>query len=479
MLFETLFSSDDSPDLPELWAYAADPTIANARALLTALRLPAPYERLRESKRSRGESPGQEPGPGPSDAPPIRRTRRGGAPPRPQPPSSPPRRVAAELVPSAIAIHERVDAIHDAYNEDFPLTPLVVSRILSAETTAAAAFARFPGLGKSVSDLVAQLNKGPTFTYKAFGALNAAFGLNFKESGIATLRSDRRLYEQVTRWRFSAKTEIVLDGLVQSPNDPSLQKLAEPERTSRIARSQALCAFVMLLLADYDPALAEPYGVQIEGFPEFSVPSAALAGAAPSVVEFLVGPFQTMDGPHWRQYLSKWTDAIRSASPRIWKRIGFREIAPPLQSASGAEIRASDVRLPNGTVVPFYPSAKASASAFRRRTAPPKRGAAKFAPTFAVSATKTWFRSLFYEYSVVTDSQRAEMEPLIDNAIAVNALRDAVKADVALARGAVYITYDRLAMLYYTLRRTAQTSGDALWLHARGIGDAKLGTYEA
>ena len=462
MLFETLFAPDYPPHIPEISAYAADPTIANARALLTALRLPAPYERLRESKRARSESPRASPG------------RRGGAP----KPRSRPTGLAAELVPAAIAVHERVDAIHDAHGPGLRVPRLVVSRILSAYSETAPAFAKFPGLAESLTALAQQRQNTQTFTYNAVAALNAAFGLTFKEDGLATLRSDRRLHEQVTGWRRSAKTEIMLDGIVQSPDDPAHADMPAPERMSRIARSQVLYAFVMLLLADYDPALAEPYAFQIEGQPEFSAPSDA-AGAAPSVVQFLTGPFQTMDVPNWRVYMSRWTGYIQQAAPRIWKRIGFSEIAPPLQSSSGAEIRASSVRLPNGSIVPFRAPRNALRPDQVVAGAPAREGAAAFSPTFAVSATKTWFRALFEEYSVVTDSQRAEMDPLIDDAIAVNALRDAAKADIALARGAVYITYDRLAMLYYTLRRTAQTSGDALWLHARGIGDAKLGTYEA
>ncbi len=70
------------------------------------------------------------------------------------------------------------------------------------------------------------------------------------------------------------------------------------------------------------------------------------------------------------------------------------------------------------------------------------------------------------------------MEPLISDALAVNALRDSVKADIALARGAVYVTYDRLAMMYYALRSAPESRGEGLWLYASGIGDAKVGAYE-
>jgi len=444
MLFETLFASDDASDIPELWDYAEDPTVPKARALLAALKLPAPYERLRESKRRRGESP-----PPPSG---NSRGRGGGG----------ARILAAELVPAAIAIHERVDAIHYIHNRGLIMLRSAVPRILSAETATAPAFAKFPGLAESITALTQRRQNSQTFTYNAFATLNAAFGLAFREDDLGTLLSDRLLHEQVTRWRSNATTEIVLDGIVTSPDDPAHVDMPSHERTSRIARSQALCAFVMLLLADYDPALAEPAAV-------------ASAATAPSVVQFLTGPFQTMDIPNWRVYMTRWTGYIQRAAPRIWKRIGLREIAPPIRSASGAEILASSVRLPNGSVVPF----RAPRNAPRPDEAVGKRiGAAAFAPTFAVSANKEWFRSLFDEYGVVSDAQRAEMEPLIDNAIAVNALRDALKADIALARGAVYITYDRLALMYYALRRTAESRGDGLWLYASGVGDAKLGAYE-
>jgi hypothetical protein len=413
--------------------------------LLAALKLPAPYERLRESKRRRGESP----------PPPTGHSRGrggGGA-----------RLLAAEIVPAAIAIHERVDAIHYIHSRELIMLRSAVPQILSAETATAPAFAKFPRLAESITALTQRRQNSQTFTYNAFATLNAAFGLAFREDDLGTLLSDRLLHEQVTRWRSNATTEIVLDGIVTSPDDPEHVDMPSHECTSRIARSQALCAFVMLLLADYDPALAELADV-------------ASAATAPSVVQFLTGPFQTMDIPNWRVYMTRWTGYIQRAAPRIWKRIGLREIAPPIRSASGAEILASSVRLPNGSVVPFR--APRTAPRPDEAAAGERIGAAAFAPTFAVSANKEWFRSLFDEYGVVSDAQRAEMEPLIDNAIAVNALRDALKADIALARGAVYVTYDRLALMYYALRRTAESRGDGLWLYASGIGDAKLGVYE-
>jgi len=466
MLFETLFASEDADDIPELWDYAANPTVPKARALLAALKLPAPYERLREYKRARSESPRA------ASGSPARYSRsRGGAPSAPAP--APPRILAAELVPSAIAVHESVDAIHDIHSRNLMTLRIAVPRILSGE--AATALAQFPGLKESLIGLTERRMASTKFTYNAFATLNAAFGLNFQDDGLATLRSDRRLHEQVSRWRLNATTEIMLDGIVSSINDPAVQRDPDnAERITRIARSQALCAFVMLLLADYDPALAEPYTFQIRGVPAFSVSVASSS----SVVEFLTGPFQTMDIENWGVYMRRWTRSIQRASPRLWKRITFREIAQPFKSASGALVSDSSARLPNGRVVPILSAKNALTPDEAHSKVPPIKGVDAFGPSFAVSAKKEWFRDLFDEYSTVSDAQRVKMEPLIRDAIAVNALRDALKADIALARGAVYVTYDRLAMMYYALRRTAESRGDGLWLYASGIGDAKLGVYE-
>lgn len=45
-----------------------------------------------------------------------------------------------------------------------------------------------------------------------------------------------------------------------------------------------------------------------------------------------------------------------------------------------------------------------------------------------------------------------ETEVFIETLAVVNAFRDALRAEVALARGAVYITIDALALVYYQAR---------------------------
>jgi hypothetical protein len=201
--------------------------------------------------------------------------------------------------------------------------------------------------------------------------------------------------------------------------------------------------------------------------------------------------------------MQRWTSAVYDAAPHLWKRVGFREIAPPLRSASGADVCPDDVQLPNGTVVPFcapensmwphvsehddeddYGSYDLSEEEIIRMENGPKMdGAPWFYRTLQVSFNRGWYRFLFntYSYGFFPETEfdmRAELDPVIDDAIAVNAVRDTVNADIALARGAVYLTPERLALMYYELRRTPESRGAGLLLHVRGFKDAKLGEYE-
>jgi len=418
------FYQDESADISEIYEYFEDPSIANAHSLLAAFRIEPPYSLLKPAKRPRSSSS----------------------------PPAPPRSAPTAAAAAALLVHERADVLHDLHPEEGFVSHVIVQRVLRGTD---AAFARFPGLRERVLASADALQKATEFTYGLFIELNAAFGLRFSQKSLNTRTANRSAYDKVTRWRASQKpTEIVLDGLIFPPKEKAVTETERAQNRSNVARSQVLCAFLQLMLAEYDPALL--------GAPS---PSAA-SGAAPSII-FLIGPFQDMDMPSWKQYFTRWLGHLKNEAPNLCSEISLAEINVPVTSFSGAQIRRRKVVLPNGRVVPFVapkgaPSPKSKVEALNKG--------------FAVSANKNWFRSVFEVYR--ESVSLAEMDSLIDNAIAVNALRDAVKADIALARGAVYITYDRLALMYYALRRTAESRGAALWLCARGVGDAKLGAYE-
>jgi len=475
MLFEDLhYQYTRGPyELPcsEVWIYANDPTISNARTLLASLKIQAPYESLRKSKLSRSERPRPRPRPAAQRAAQVK----------------PVSCIAAELAPLAIAFHERVNLIYKAHLNQYYSMQQTNLRILSADKDNASAFASFPGLCDTTFAEWRPFQSREHFARSASEELNAAFGLTFKECGLSSLRSDRRLHEQVTRWRSSETTEIMLDGIVTSPDDPMLIRTPQTEYVVRIVRSQALCAFLMLLLVDYDPALAP-------------VPVAESA-ELPSI-EILAGPFNRIDLLRFPEYMQRWTSAVYDAAPHLWKRVGFREIAPPLRSASGANVRTDDVQLPNGTVVPFcapensmWPHVSdydddddgsydlSEEEIIRMQNGPKMDGAPWFYRTLQVSFNRGWYRFLFgtYSYGFFPETEfdmRAELDPVIDDVIAVNTVRDTVNADIALARGAVYLTTERLSLMYYALRRTPESRGAGLLLHVRGFKDAKLGVYE-
>jgi hypothetical protein len=428
------FYQDESADISEVYEYFEDPSIANAHFLLAAFRIEPPYSLLKPAKRPRSSSS--------PPAPPrsVPYSRRGGA------PSAPTAAAAAALL-----VHERADVLHDLHPEEGFVSHVIVQRVLRGTD---AAFARFPGLRDRVLASADVLQKATEFTYGLFTELNAAFGLRFSQKSLNTRTANRSAYDQVTRWRASPKpTEIVLDGLIFPPKKNAITETERAQNRSNVARSQVLCAFLQLMLAEYDPAL-------------LGAPSAASA-AAPSLI-FLIGPFQDMDIAGWKKYFTRWLGHLKNEKPSLWSEISLAEINVPVTSFSGAQIRRRKVVLPNGRVVPFVAPKGASA---------PKSKVEALNKGFAVSAKKDWLRSVFEVYR--ESVSLAEMDSLVDDVIAVNALRDAAKAEIALARGAVYVTYDRLAMMYYALRRASSESrGDSVWLFARGVGDAKLGAYE-
>ena len=106
------------------------------------------------------------------------------------------------------------------------------------------------------------------------------------------------------------------------------------------------------------------------------------------------------------------------------------------------------------------------------------------APARQVTYAKKDLTDMFRYYIRVVEKQQADarVEAAVSQVLAVNAFRDAFKADVALARGAVYLTVDRLALVYYELRRRAlgaASRGLALSSSGDDRGRMALKTYRS
>jgi hypothetical protein len=87
--------------------------------------------------------------------------------------------------------------------------------------------------------------------------------------------------------------------------------------------------------------------------------------------------------------------------------------------------------------------------------------------------------AVFRRYRDQNDST-PETEVLIETLTVVNAFRDAIRAEVALARDAVYITIDALALVYYQARadRLAKaTHSEGLMIHPNGSANLAITYY--
>ena len=471
-----LFGPDDEPEYPSAYDYYRSPSLENARAFLEAAGLYVPYEagRIVAANILDAITRG---GPGAS---------RGGGTKRHRGSTSPVPPAPADA-DADVRVFQRADFLHDIHPGG-PINRFIVNRILEVGI-------RIPDeLLERLWKHSRESNPGK-YTKKALKTLAAHFGFTSStvrvtnlasehRSAIPTikrehLRADAYMSETVSGWltpNSDGVAELVFDGILE---DPLKRPASEEIHTVSHLRSLATCAFLQWMIGEWP----EPF---------------ARAGAvAPSEIRFLTGTFQTLDVGGYNAFMNRWVGYLKSEASALKAVASIRVVrlnaGSVLSGTPGVALApANDSALiVHGRRVPFVaeplpkrPMRPSPAELSGEDIAPLLDSFLASKPARQVTYSKDDLTNMFREYVALVPSQRMNprTETAINQLISINSFRDAFKADVALARGAVYLTVDRLALVYYELRRRAlgaPSRGLSLWTSDKNVGTMELNAYRS
>jgi len=489
---------------PALGEYYKTPSRENARALLVSLRLPVPYASLIQSA-------------APS-APVV-------APKEPRkndrqkykyfadPNSSrhgPPKKSFAIFQPieppGLFNAHRMISLIYDLLNRW--LTPDIytrLNRIINAPTDVTDALFELSEAADYSNQNIIWIKPRLAKIAEALAGLSSprAQTLTFKPNRPNTANSmDRYLYAKVRGWYARPSLEIVLDGLFRDVSFPRAKSIKANDtkrvnwavNDSEIARSLTLCAYLQLLISDWD-------SVQ---------PGKSCPGIQTKQILFLIGDFQSRKSKGINFFFSEWVSHIRKGTACLShlppSAIGARKIAvsdmPPLADTRFANVAVNpsglSVKLPDrpnvtggamlsaiqqGTFVPYRRKRAKFVDRvpiYESLDAPSPSLTERYLSNFSTSNPKSWLQMVFNRYRDEKELT-PETEVFIETLTIVNAFRDALRAEVALARGAVYITMDALALVYYQARadRTvgASNKSNGLMVHPAGPENLSIRYY--
>ena len=460
--------------IPGLLEYYREPTMFRAKGLLTQLGVPIPYEELSLFMKSvrRVASASQ------------RSTRRGGR-----------RRHGAKqlkvLNPDFFAIHRCIDMIHDLAHSDV-LDGGALDSI----------FAQVPGMPSELCEHIRTIldTKGPKSVNKALvllaekvgnltpGAAAVQIDLNPRKR-VTALRADIYFANQVSEWLKRPTLELVLDNFFTEPIPPP-KKLAGDAKTLYALndpaplRSLALCAFLQLVIGTWDVSLILPGSERALAVPPTAVRE----------VRFLIGTFQTLDVGGYESFLKRWVRCLRMESAHFYALSAANftyesvSVADAVTAAAAAASAIDPGSLRNtgihshGLFVPYrMPDILRGSVPVRStaaRTAP--EFLAKFRDYFYTSYNKDWLRQVYTAYFKLSerDQARSDVTAFMAALFEINAIRDSLRADVALSRDAVFITGDHLALVYYAKRAERLGKERAgLGIDIKGAGDMNARIY--
>ena len=512
--------------VPGLAEYYTAPTRENARALLVSLKIPVPYAALVQSAAAAASRRKTSPAPpseqrddslfelesSSSGGGRSRRAKSRAGPSAPIVPYVAPFQMIEP--PALFEAHCLLDLLHDLLEigvsdtlQERLYRKAKISPALTAELTKFVSEAYDNPKAKAK----ARINHRLTDIAEALAGLSSprSHALAFKPNhALVATDMDLYLHSAVSRWYDKPSLEIVLDGIFRVVTLPRADRVGvefnEGVNDSDVAKSLTLCAYLQLAITDWETAI-----------PAVSLitPRKGRAQHTPQIqtkeIMFLTGDFQTLDVAEADHFMRKWISYIKTETEYLShlppSAIGTRHISvadmPPLADTPFANFSVNSsglrVKLPDRQNV----TSSAMRRAIRQGTFVPygrKRGelvnsvqpnpslnkkfisiADRYSSKFFTSNPKEWMHAVFRRYRDQNDST-PETEAFIETLAAVNAFRDAIRAEVALARGAVYITIDALALVYYQARadRLAKaTHSEGLMIHPNGSANLAITYY--
>jgi|Laugresbdmm110sn_1035088.scaffolds.fasta_scaffold41993_1 hypothetical protein len=404
--------------VPEFRRYYRTPSLANALKLLDKLDIHLPYSSFHSAAPSAPSAP----------------SRRGG---------SPGAGAGADADP--FKLHAAVDLLHDLRADHQQIMNTVMDAVLPKDTPAR--------LFTKIKRLNFENARSTEFTWNMSRELARHFGLSeylYKcKTNVEKRIMDSALYDIVTNWTTRPKTEIILDGVLKAPTgtNPAMEM-----------RTMTVYAFLMVLIDTYNPEQTTPEVNELV---------------------FLSGAFQVLDIPEYNQFITRWIvylvrdSKFVNLSDRVTLEIlGDESLPPPYDSTIFVQSGAGALVV-NERTVPFHFNLERLMKRLSRKTDLPFELLKEYSQHLYVSYPKYFLNNIFTQYAQLTEDQRKDpdIQRFIETVVKVNAFRDAYKADVAIQRGAVYITGDRLAQMYYALRAREQKAAHrGIWLNPTGIG---------
>jgi len=470
------------PTYPSAYDYYRTPSFENARALLRAVGLYVPYEATKSVTAAINSALADTGlrGPGGPGGPSAARGggKRSRARTSPSSPSPPP---SAQEADDAASIFHRADFIHDIHTNAV-VDELVADRVLTTGIQIPTPLRRL------LREHCNSASAG-AYTNRAITTLEGHFGFRASSLSVHSIDSqgplpsvkrehiiaDAYMRDTVATWmkpNAAGVAELVFDGILDEPIERPAREGIHLDEAH--LRSLATCAFLQLMIGEWPGASG----------------AGGTSGGIASEIRFLTGTFQTLDVSMHQAFMDRWVSYLRRKATALKFVSGIQVVwlnadaVRGIASTGGARdvalaLGEDSALIVHGRRVPFVAPKVASVS--DGKTDP----LGKFfetAPARQVTYAKKDLTDMFRYYIRVVEKQQADarVEAAVSQVLAVNAFRDAFKADVALARGAVYLTVDRLALVYYELRRAelgVANRGLAMTTSADGGGTMALKTY--
>ena len=394
---------DADADLPRWRRYMADPSRENAILFLQEAGIGIPYEALRAQQHANVQT----------DPRPKRTKYRGGG-------------------------HNlsRLDAIKDLLSS--AVAPRALLEQILADTT---------WTEEEKQKILAWCRSDRQGVARRFANHIMNIGYIHVEGPRISLHEDHHLYQAVVGWVAGrARVEICLDGVLRA---------CVPGTHERdIVASLLVFAFVGILLGDLgDVGFAY---VDPDTRRTWSVQATPRTPGATSVV-FVVGPMTDIDHPTIQKFLTAWIGEME-----VWanwadrvsiERVGAVPSDPRFAfSKDGKHLVVDGVwKVPIGAAVHRPPVARAGetdAAYFDRCIA-----------RLSLPYPKSYLETLVVYADMPGEDRTEERQAAFRRLLDLNFFRDSFYIDVALQRGAVYMTMDRLALVQYLLRAPAGAPG--------------------
>jgi len=287
---------------------------------------------------------------------------------------------------------------------------------------------------------------------------------------VTSLRADIRFANQVSEWLRRPILEIVLDDVFTEPPFLSDKLVGKAQtlyalNSSEALRSLALCAFLQLVIGTWDPSL---------------VLSGSDSPTAVREVRFL----QALEVGGYDEFLQRWVRCLRKESAHFCalsaENVTYGSLSVT-DAASAAAVSETGIHT-HALFVPYRLPEQLRDSVPSRLVS--ARTAAmfleKYRDYFYVSYNKRWLCEVHMAHYMLSKHYRnyKDVRQFMAALCEINAIRNSLRADAALSRGAVFITGNHMALVYYA-KRAAQIGKPiaGLGINIQGLGDMNARFY--